>query len=50
MNLSWGQVELSEYRSDVADGGGASNDTGSWILDQLTLMEGFVREAEKELQ
>lgn len=48
MDLSWGQVELSEYRSDAADGGG--NDTGSWILDQLTLMEGFVREAEKELQ
>ncbi|XP_023283321.1 ephrin type-B receptor 2-like [Seriola lalandi dorsalis] len=41
-------VELLEDRSDVVDGGGTSNDTGSCVLDQLKFMEGFKREAEEE--
>ena len=41
-------VELLEDRSDVVDGGGPSDDTGSLILDQLKFMEGFVREAKEK--
>lgn len=46
--LNWEPVELLENRSDVVDGGGLSNDTGSWRLEQLKFVEGFVKEADKK--
>lgn len=46
--LNWEPVELLENKSDVVDGGGLSNDTGSWRLEQLKFVEGFVKEADKK--
>ena len=41
-------VELLQDRGDVMEGGGSGDDAGGSVLDQLELMEGFLRETKEE--
>ncbi len=46
--FDWEPVELLEDGGDVVKGGGSGDDTGCRVLDQLELMEGFVRDTKEE--
>lgn len=46
--FDWKPVKLLEDRGDVVKGGGSGNNAGCRVLDQLKLMEGFVRGTKEE--
>ncbi len=46
--FDWEPVELLEDGDDVVKGRGSGNDSGCRVLDQLELMEGFVRDTKEE--